>query len=139
MAPGFSRWFQPMGWFRERRRLATWLALVALALQLGLSFGHIHVPGYAEAPGHAPKFAAAAPEGPQETHQVSHQDQGDTADRDYCPSCAILSLLAGAQTGAVPASAMPVWRAAEDIVAVAATIRAARVQAAFRARAPPSA
>ena len=128
MAPGFSRWFQPMGWFRGQGRLGAWLALVALALQLGLSFGHIHVETYR----HAPELAAAAPEG-------SRQDHGDTSDRDYCPSCAILSLLAGAQTGAMPTSAMPVLRSAEEMIAVAATIRPAQVQIAFRARAPPSA
>ena len=120
-----------MDWFR--RGLGGWLARVALALQLGLSFGHIHVPGHAEAPGHAPAPAAATVDEPQ----GSHQDHD--GDRDYCPSCAILSLLAGAQTGATPASAMPVWRTAEEIVSVIATIRPAQVQAAFRARAPPSA
>src|SRR5688500_3726117 len=104
-----------MGWFRGQRRLGAWLALVALALQLGLSFGHIHV----EAPARAPGLAAAAPEGPQ----GSHRDHGDTADRDYCPCCAILSLLAGAQTGAVSSPAMPVWQTAEEIIPPAETTR----------------
>lgn len=128
MVPGFSRWFQPMGWFRGQRRLWAWMALMALALQLGLSFGHIHVETYR----HAPELAAAAPEG-------SRQDHGDTSDRDYCPSCAILSLLAGAQTGAIATPATRVWRTAEEILPVVETTRPAHVQAAFRARAPPSA
>jgi hypothetical protein len=117
-----------MGWFRGQRRLGAWLALMALALQLGLSFGHFH---RVEAVDHAPALAAAGPEEPQ----GSHQDHGD--DRAYCPSCAILNLLAGAQAGADLASAAPVLRAAEDIIRVTATIRPANVQAAFRARAPP--
>ena len=31
-----------MGWFRKHLRHGTWLALLALALQFGLSFGHVH-------------------------------------------------------------------------------------------------
>jgi hypothetical protein len=124
-----------MGWFRGQGRLGAWLALVALALQLGLSFGHIH----AEAPDHAPGLAAATPADPQETDQASHHDHGDTADRDYCPCCAILSLLAGAQTGAMSPPAMPVWQTAEVLVPAAGTTRPASIRAAFRARAPPSA
>jgi hypothetical protein len=118
-----------MGWFRGQRRLGAWLALVALALQLGLGFGHIHV----EAPDHAPGLAATAAEGPQ----GSHHDHGDTADRNYCPCCAILSLLAGARTGEMSPPAMPVWQTAEEIIPAAETTRPGSTRAAFRARAPP--
>jgi hypothetical protein len=32
-----------MGWFRSSRRTVTWLACFALACQLVLSFGHVHL------------------------------------------------------------------------------------------------
>jgi hypothetical protein len=117
-----------MGWFPGARQIGAWLALVALALQLGLSFGHLHVqpPGH-----HPPELAAAGTEEPQDTDP----DHGDG--RNHCPSCAILSLLAGAQTGATPVSAMPEWRAAEEVIPAAETIRSGSIRAAFRARAPP--
>ncbi len=114
-----------MGWFRGR--LGAWLALVALVLQLGLSFGHVHV----EAPDHALAVATAAAEQPQDPHP-GHGDH-----RDYCPSCAILSLLAGAQIGAISASALPLWPATEQVIRTAETIRPGNIRAAFRARAPP--
>jgi hypothetical protein len=119
-----------MGWFRGQKRLGAWLALIALALQLGLSFGHVH----AEAPDRAVGMAAT-PEGPQ----GSHPDHGDGADRDYCPSCAILNLLARAQIGAISASVLPVWQAAEHVIPAAETTRPGNIRAVFRARAPPSA
>jgi hypothetical protein len=31
-----------MRWFRDKIRQGTWLALIALAINLGLSFGHVH-------------------------------------------------------------------------------------------------
>ena len=34
-----------MGWVRRYARFGSWLALAALALQLVLSFGHIHLDG----------------------------------------------------------------------------------------------
>ena len=36
-------WRKAMRWFRSHARLGSWLALSALALQLALSFGHIHL------------------------------------------------------------------------------------------------
>ena len=113
-----------MGWFRGHRRIGGWLALLALALQLGLAFGHVHHP----ATGHATEIAAAEPDG----------DHGDgDSDRHDCPSCAILKLLAGAQPGATPVSAMPVPVAAGAIGPVVETVQAGQTRAAFRSRAPP--
>src|SRR6185503_21272594 len=102
-------WIWPMGWFRWHRRVGAVLALLALALQLGLGFGHVHL----QAPGHATEAAAAPAAEPDGDH-------GD-ADKDYCPSCAILNLLAGAQPGASPVSAIPVPAVAGIIAPAAET------------------
>ena len=34
-----------MQWFRSRVKLGSWVALFALALQLALTFGHVHLDG----------------------------------------------------------------------------------------------
>ncbi|MBX9827432.1 MAG: hypothetical protein K2Y27_20870 [Xanthobacteraceae bacterium] len=111
-----------MGGFRGQRRVGAWLALIALALQLGLAFGHVHH----EVHGRSAGLAAAWPDG----------DHGD-ADKDYCLCCAILNLLAGAQPGAVPTSAIPVWADAGIVSPAIALIRSRQARTAFRSRAPP--
>jgi hypothetical protein len=119
-----------MGWFRWRKRVGAWLALLALALQLGLAFGHIHPETiHPQATSYSAEIAAAAPAEPDGDH-------GDT-DKNCCPSCAILSLLAGAQLGAPPVSAIPVRLAAEAITPAIETGWSGQTRTAFRSRAPP--
>jgi hypothetical protein len=112
-----------MGWFRGQRRVGAWLAPFALALQLGLAFGHIHHP----ATDHSTEIVAAEPDG----------DHHHDTDRHDCPTCAILSLLAGAQPGTAPVSAMPIWTGAETISPAVETVRSGQTRTAFRSRAPP--
>jgi hypothetical protein len=111
-----------MGWFRSHRRLAGWVALVALLVQLGLSFGHEH----AFANGHRTVFAAT-----NNTQPVS----GDTD--DYCAICAVQVLLSGAQAASAPAVAMPTALASSEISPAAEPTGASTAAAAFRSRAPP--
>jgi hypothetical protein len=111
-----------MGWFRGQRRIAGWLALLALALQLGLAFGHVHHAAHS----HSAELAAGEPDG-------DHDD----ADKHDCPSCAILKLLAGAHPGAAPISTMPIPAAAGTIGPAIETIRSDQTRTAFRSRAPP--
>jgi hypothetical protein len=110
-----------MGWFRWHGRVGAWLALLALAFQLGLAFGHVH-----PVTGHSTELAAADPDG----------DHDDDAKHD-CPCCAILKLLAGAVPGAPPVSAMPIRTAAETVHPVIKTVRTGQTRTAFRSRAPP--
>jgi hypothetical protein len=121
-----------MGWFRGQKRLGAWLALIALTLQLGLSFGHVHV----EAAGHGAELATGGAEPP---HDDGHPEHGDGGDRRHCPSCAILSLLAGAQIGADLIWSVPVSRVARQLTPAAETTGLENARSAFRARAPPSA
>jgi hypothetical protein len=118
-----------MGWFRGRSRLGGWVALVALALQLALSFGHIH----SEAFSRAAEIAALTDGGSD-----GGQPDGPAApnDHDYCSICAVLSLLAGAQTADAPALPVPAV-AAVIVVAELGTIHAVRGRTAFQSRAPP--
>ena len=122
--------FSGMGWFRGRSRLGGWVALVAIALQLALSFGHVHH----EALGHASEMAAlsvdGADGGPPENPAAPHE-------HGFCSIYAVLSLLAGAQTADAPALPMPAVAAPVTLVAEPGTIRAVRSRTAFQSRAPP--
>jgi Protein of unknown function (DUF2946) len=73
-----------MSWVRTHRRIGGTLALFALALQLVLSFGHVHARDFAGIPGSA-VAQVSAPHGPD----------GDAADQvadAYCVVCATVAL-----------------------------------------------
>jgi hypothetical protein len=112
-----------MGWLRLHRRRWGWLALLALALQLGLAFGHVHV-AHEGAP-------AAVVSG-----NVSHSDSGDR-DNDYCATCAILALLSGAQNATAPTVPVPAVFASADVAIPGAPVRIGSPHAPFQSRAPP--
>jgi hypothetical protein len=100
------------------------MALLALVIQLGLAFGHVHAIHAAQ---NAPSVSAAAPSGPT---------SGDPDD-DYCATCAIMALLTGAQTASPPVIAPPVAQPSAEITAAPEVRRVESPRAAFRSRAPP--
>lgn len=114
-----------MRWFRSHRRPWAWMALLALVLQLGLAFGHVHAIHAAQ---NAPAASAAGTLGPTSS---------DPDDNDYCATCAIMALLTGAQTASPPAVAPPVVRGSAEITVAPEATRIASSRAAFRSRAPP--
>ena len=59
-----------MHWFRLHRRLGTWVALIALVLQLGLSFGHVH--------GLQSQHLGATPAAAADNAPVPANNSGDT-------------------------------------------------------------
>jgi hypothetical protein len=116
---------------RYDRRFGTWLALFALALQIALSFGHVH-PGDFRHAGSALAAAAgtsSAPSAPAH-HPVNDAD-------DYCAVCATIHLAA---TSLLPQTLpLPVpfaARAVEHVNYTAATFFPTR-RAPFQSRAPP--
>jgi hypothetical protein len=116
-----------MRWFRSSRRPWCWLALWALALQLGLSFGHVH--------GTRGDQPAAAQTTTADAGNASNT--GDSSDTDYCATCAILALLSGAQAVNAPALAPPAALAAAEIARAFEAIRISASRASFQSRAPP--
>lgn len=120
-----------MGWLRSARRTWGWVALLALVLQLGLSFGHVHALN-AEPSGTA--LASVA-------HGGTNPSKPDTGDRDddYCAICAIMAMLSGAQTASAPALALPISLPCTEIAASPKAIDIASTPSAFRSRAPPQA
>jgi hypothetical protein len=116
-----------MRWFRSSRRPWGWLTLSALALQLGLSFGHVH--------GTRGDHPAAVETITADAGNASNT--GDSSDTDYCATCAILALLTGAQTASGPVFVLLVALASAEITVAPEAPRLGASRTAFRSRAPP--
>jgi hypothetical protein len=118
-----------MRWFRRHGQFGSWCALVALAVQLALSFGHLHIVGSAAAAAlaQAAETASTSPEAPAKP--AKHV-------ADYCTICASIHLAALVTTE--PSSVLAPQRsgAVQLMVGVDATPRA-HSGLPFNARAPP--
>ena len=99
--------FRSMRWLRSNRRPWAWVALLALTLQLGLAFGHVHGLHAVQ-----PVLTATTDAG---NAAPSHTNGGDQDDADYCATCAILALLTGAQTATAPIVGLPVSLTSAEI------------------------
>ena len=120
-----------MGWVRGSIRFGSWLALSALAIQLVLSFGHIH----------AEDFAPAADI--QAAVDADH-DAGNPAEPDHhglghddCAICATTALLATLVIPPPPALDLPAtysFAFLDEAIACRWIGAAPRL---FQARAPP--
>jgi hypothetical protein len=129
-----------MRWVRGNLRITTWCALFALAIQLILSFGHIHTNAIGSG-SVWPSLSAAA------TGQAN-QKAGDTdggpskpavPTADYCGICAVINLAGSLVPPSTPAVLQPVavistvaWQIGETSATPSPPIDA-------RARAPPAA
>jgi len=118
-----------MHWLRLRQQYCSWVAVLALAVQLGLSFGHVH-----GLPAGGPTAVAVISEGSGSPPQPAG---GEHDDDDYCAICAMQTLLSNGQTASTPALPVVAAPIATEIAFTAQTIRANRPLAAFRSRAPP--
>jgi hypothetical protein len=76
-----------MRWFRRNMRFGSWCALFALAIQLGLSFGHLHFASSAAAAALA--SAAAEPAGTADDPPTPTKHSRVA---DYCTICASIHL-----------------------------------------------
>jgi len=92
-----------MRWFRSRARLGAYLALLALAFQLVVSFGHVHLEGFAAA---SKSTLASVQAQPSELQSSDPAGQEAPALADgYCAVCALIHLAGGltpAQTPSLP-------------------------------------
>jgi hypothetical protein len=124
-----------MRWVRANLRFGAWCALLALAMQFALSFGHVHLPGTNKGTSAllvqllAP--STTAPGDPAKPlKQIAH---------DQCAVCASIQLAASVPPAAapsieLPADPSPAWLAVNTDPALAASPHDS-----FRARAPPQA
>ena len=122
-----------MRWFRSRKRSGSYLALFALAFQLAVSFGHVHLERIAP-----PSVGASAPGAQPSGHDLNAPSnpagREDLAD-DYCPICTLIHLAGALVPAEMPSLPLPTvfgrlrLELAADLTASHATL--------FRARAPP--
>jgi hypothetical protein len=115
---------------RARLGAGSRLALFALALQIALSFGHVHLGDVRHANGGlAVAGTPSAPSAPTQ-HPVSDAD-------DYCAICATIHLAATSLLSQAPQLPVPfAVRGVEHANSVAATFFSTR-RAPFQSRAPP--
>ena len=121
-----------MRWFRTERRLGSLLALFALAVQLVLSFGHIHLNGVVGettpaivAGGHA----FTSPSSPAQ-HPANEAD-------DYCAICAVIHLAATSFLPQSPQLAVPFVAEIVEHSSLVAFFFVAPQRTPFQSRAPP--
>lgn len=127
-----------MRWFRANRTFGGRLALFALAVQLLLSFGHIHRDDI-YGPDAASALAAAAAQPAADDSKTQPTDQPSKHSDDYCAICATMALLSGSFVAEAPQLPVPVIsHAVEHVDRVVVAIMAPR-RTAFQSRAPPAA
>src|SRR5258707_12007647 len=80
-----------MGWFRSRSRLGAYLALLALAFQFAISFGHVHLDHIAPASAGARAVAGTQASDEGVTAPSNPTGREDLAD-DLCPICMLIHL-----------------------------------------------
>ena len=115
-----------MGWLRTKARGLSLLALFALAMQFGLSFGHTHV---SAAPTDVTAIAASQ----------SSSDTPDHHDADaLCVVCITTAMTANALSPTGPALPLPVSLATVSFVSFSLTDAPRARTVAFHSRGPPT-
>lgn len=96
-----------MRWVRTNRQYGSWCALLAIAIQIVVSFGHAHrIEGFR--PGELWPQAAAG------VHDQSQVQPGDPASKpvgraiDYCAICVAINMGASAMPAEAPTSGIPI-------------------------------
>src|SRR5664279_4014455 len=120
-----------MRWFRDTIRQGTWLALIALAINLGLSFGHFHaIDGKVFGRGIAAVAASiASPDDGQK------QTNPDDSHADYlCPICMAATAMANAVASTPPALPLELVTLTIDRTIVSALDLVEPPPAAFQSR-----
>ena len=123
-----------MRWFRDHIRRGSWLALVALAINLGLSFGHIHA---IDGKGLQHRLASqvAAVVAPDDGQTPGTHD-GGPADL-LCPICMATSAIGHALSSAPPALPLALAEAPIDQTIEHVIGLPQRPRSGFQSRGPP--
>jgi hypothetical protein len=130
-AAGRDGSFRPMRWLHNRR-FGSCLALAALALQLVMSFGHVHLDGV-----HRADPALAIAGSGAQASQLPAPHPGNDGDDDYCAICATIFLAANSFLPPTPQLPVPsVSQSIERFDRVPVVFIASR-RAPFQSRAPP--
>ena len=122
-----------MRWIgRTNRRWSTWLALAAMALQLVLSFGHIHLEKLASGSVIASLAASKAPS----SQQIPRQHPANEAE-DFCAICKTIHLASSSFLPDAPLLPVPFASRTIEHFGSFNFIFVPPQRAAFQSRAPP--
>jgi hypothetical protein len=123
-----------MRWFRDHIRRSSWLALIALAINIGLSFGHIHAIG---GKGLQHRLASQIVAIAQSDHgQTPGTHDGDQADL-VCPICMAAGAIGHALNSAPPILPLALAEAPIDLTIEPVLAVPQSPRAAFHSRGPP--
>ena len=125
-----------MSWFRSRLRSGAYLALFALAFQLAVSFGHVHLERIAPVSTGTSALASAQPAADDLNAPSSPAGRKDLAD-DCCPICTLIHLAGALVPAETPSLPLPTVFGRLRLEAAAEFDLTASHAALFRARAPP--
>jgi hypothetical protein len=125
-----------MSWFRSRSRFGSYLALFALAFQLAVSFGHVHLEHIAPVSAGASALTGAPPSANDFTAPSKPTGRQDLAD-DCCPICTLIHLAGALVPAEMPSLPLPAVFGRLRLEAAAEFDLTASQGAPFRARAPP--
>jgi hypothetical protein len=127
-----------MGWFRSRWRWGSYLALFALAFQLALSFGHVHLEGGAPVSGHASALLGVQAVTASATAVDPAGKESPALADDCCPICTLIHLAGALVPTAAPALPRPaVFERAGFAAALEFDLARSRYFSPLGARAPP--
>jgi hypothetical protein len=127
-----------MRWIRSNIRAFTHLALFALAVQLAVTFSHVHLDGLNLASAHP---APAATAGHAATVLASADGKGPqspgTADTD-CPICALIQMASSSAPSVAPPLPIPAKLSGTILPTREAPVFTDSPTFAFQARGPPA-
>ena len=127
-----------MHWIRSHIRFGSRLALFALAVQMVLSFGHVHLvaPATASTNGMPPAQAEQSDAAVSRPLAPIHKSDGSIG--GDCAICALIQLFSTSAPSVAPSLPLPANLAPLALVAAAEWLLPASLHFSFQARAPPS-
>jgi hypothetical protein len=120
-----------MRWFRDNLRHGSWLALVAIAINFALSFGHVHTVS-----SHGSERVIAAVRGATDHGKVPGHSDGPQGD-DLCSICIASSAIANAMATSPPAIPLRLDATVVDRPIPPVRLAVALPRVAFHSRGPP--
>ena len=125
-----------MNWFRTRSRWGAYLALFALAFQLAVSFGHVHLERVAPLAA-GMSALTGAPSSPDDLNAPSNPSGREDLADDRCPICTLIHLAGALLPAEMPSLPLPAVFGRLRLEAAVDFDLTAPHAALFRARAPP--